>query len=49
MGSELFYPHFEIFEWVERAGSYGTLLALCLCLDPFTKEDFAKHRTFSIN
>jgi hypothetical protein len=34
MGSELFYPHFEIFEWVERAGSYGTLLALWFCLDP---------------
>jgi len=27
-GSELFYPHWEIFEWVERGGSYGTILAL---------------------
>ncbi len=26
--SEFFYPHYEIFEWVERGGSYGTLLAL---------------------
>jgi hypothetical protein len=34
MGSELFYPHFEILEWVERGGSYGTLLALWLCLEP---------------
>jgi uncharacterized membrane protein YphA (DoxX/SURF4 family) len=34
MGSELFYPHFEIFEWIERGGSYGTLLALCFCLEP---------------
>jgi hypothetical protein len=34
MGSELFYPHFEILEWVERGGSYGTLLALWFCLDP---------------
>ena len=34
MGSELFYPHFEIFEWVERGGSYGTLLALWYCLEP---------------
>ena len=34
MGSELFYPHFEILEWVERGGSYGTLLALWLSLDP---------------
>lgn len=28
VGSELFYPHYEIFEWVERGGSYGVLLAL---------------------
>lgn len=28
MGTELFYPHWEIFEWVERGGSYGVLLAL---------------------
>ena len=28
MASELFYPHYEIFEWVERGGSYGSLLAL---------------------
>jgi hypothetical protein len=34
MGSELFYPHFEILEWVERGGSYGTLLALWFSLDP---------------
>jgi hypothetical protein len=34
MGTELFYPHFEIFEWVERGGSYGALLALWFCLAP---------------
>ncbi len=28
MGTELFYPHWELFEWVERAGSYGSILAL---------------------
>ena len=28
MATELFYPHYEIFEWIERGGSYGTLLAL---------------------
>ncbi|MGN8070010.1 hypothetical protein [Mucilaginibacter sp. 22184] len=28
IGSELFYPHYELFEWVERGGSYGVLLAL---------------------
>jgi uncharacterized membrane protein YphA (DoxX/SURF4 family) len=26
--SELFYPHWELFEWIERAGSYGAILAL---------------------
>jgi len=33
MGTELFYPHWELFEWVERGGSYGCLLALWLALD----------------
>jgi len=28
MASELFYPHHELFEWIERGGSYGVLLAL---------------------
>jgi hypothetical protein len=28
IGSELFYPHYGVFEWVERGGSYGVLLAL---------------------
>ena len=31
-GSELFYPHWEVFEWVERGGSYGALLALWIAL-----------------
>jgi hypothetical protein len=50
MGTELFYPHFEIFEWVERGGSYGTLLALWLCLDPSYKREkgFSKKRMFSV-
>jgi hypothetical protein len=26
--SELFYPHWELFEWIERSGSYGAVLAL---------------------
>ena len=26
--SELFYPHWELFEWIERGGSYGSILAL---------------------
>jgi uncharacterized membrane protein YphA (DoxX/SURF4 family) len=38
IGTELFYPHFEILEWVERGGSYGCILALWYGLDPlFTK------------
>jgi len=32
MGSELFYPQMEIFEWIERGGSYGALLALWFIL-----------------
>jgi hypothetical protein len=51
IGTELFYPHFEIFEWVERGGSYGTLLAVWLCLDPLykTENNFTKQRTFSVD
>lgn len=33
MTSELFYPHYELFEWIERGGSYGVLLALWFVLD----------------
>ncbi|MEP6751079.1 MAG: hypothetical protein ABJB86_25310, partial [Bacteroidota bacterium] len=29
-GSELFYPHYDLLEWIERGGSYGTILALWL-------------------
>ncbi len=32
VGTELFYPHYELFEWIERGGSYGCLLALWLAL-----------------
>lgn len=28
MFSEFFYPHYELFEWIERGGSYGAILAL---------------------
>ena len=30
--TELFYPHWEFFEWIERGGSYGCLLALWLAI-----------------
>jgi len=33
-GSELFYPRYEIFEWVERGGSYGAILAFWFALKP---------------
>jgi hypothetical protein len=32
IGTELFYPHWEIFEWIERSGSYGTILVLWFML-----------------
>ena len=32
IGTELFYPHWEAFEWIERGGSYGTILALWFIL-----------------
>ena len=32
MGTELFYPKWEFFEWIERAGSYGCILALWIAL-----------------
>jgi uncharacterized membrane protein len=50
MGTELFYPHFEIFEWIERGGSYGTILALWFCLDPGykTEKNFTNQKTFSV-
>ncbi len=32
MTTELFYPHYEIFEWIERGGSYGSILALWFTL-----------------
>ena len=30
--SELFYPQYEVFEWIERGGSYGSILALWFAL-----------------
>ena len=31
--SELFYPNYGFFEWIERGGSYGAVLALWFALD----------------
>lgn len=41
IGSELFYPQYALFEWVERGGSYGTLLALWM----LTQRQTIFHRT----
>jgi hypothetical protein len=41
IASEFFYPHYELFEWVERGGSYGSLLALWFALD--TKPSYIKY------
>ncbi len=38
--SEFFYPHYELFEWIERGGSYGVLIAFWFVLDP--------HATFKL-
>jgi hypothetical protein len=39
MGTEFFYPHHELFEWIERGGSYGTLIALWISLKPVATAD----------
>ena len=38
IGTELFYPHYEMFEWIERGGSYGSLLALWLAMGALGKS-----------
>jgi hypothetical protein len=45
MGTELLYPRFEILEWIERGGSYGTLLALWLCLKPAVSRNTLSFNT----
>ncbi|MGZ3891353.1 MAG: DoxX family membrane protein [Mucilaginibacter sp.] len=44
MGSELFYPHWELFEWVERGGSYGAILALWFALPAIKINAYRKVR-----
>jgi hypothetical protein len=39
MGTELFYAQWGIFEWIERGGSYGVLLALWFSADHFLKPN----------
>jgi hypothetical protein len=38
MATELMYPHLEIFEWLERGGSYGVLLSLWFILHSSIKK-----------
>jgi uncharacterized membrane protein YphA (DoxX/SURF4 family) len=40
IASELFYPHNELFEWIERGGSYGCLLALWFATGTNTSLNF---------
>lgn len=42
MGTELFYPKWELFEWVERGGSYGALLALWVALGKDTVQNISR-------
>ncbi len=37
--SEMFYPHYGLFEWIERGGSYGALLALWFALGLIPEAD----------
>lgn len=48
MGSELFYPHWELFEWIERGGSYGAILALLLTLQPVSTVVTGYRKSFSL-
>ncbi len=52
IASEFFYPHYELFEWIERGGSYGALLALWFALDtnpyPVFKNKFRASLQFFV-
>jgi hypothetical protein len=47
IASELFYPHYEVFEWVERGGSYCAILALWFALgfQKNTSQSYQKLQT----
>jgi uncharacterized membrane protein YphA (DoxX/SURF4 family) len=45
IGTELFYPKYEVFEWIERGGSYGALLALYFALEKNSvQETSSQHK-----
>lgn len=39
MATEAFYPQYPVFEWIERGGSYGAILALWFAM----KENTSRH------
>jgi hypothetical protein len=47
VATELFYPHWEAYEWIERGCSYGSLLALWLAIKP--EIDLVSNNCFSLN
>jgi hypothetical protein len=47
MGSEIFYPQYALFEWIERGGSYGSLLALWLITEKASALRFGSDRNYS--
>jgi hypothetical protein len=49
MGTELFYPHWELFEWIERGGSYGCLLALWMALLPMSMATGRNKTAMALN
>ncbi len=44
--NELFYPHYALFEWIERGGSYGVLLALWFALAASSAKAALRNRLF---
>ncbi|HEV9036736.1 MAG TPA: hypothetical protein VGQ51_08950 [Puia sp.] len=48
MATETFYPHWEVFEWIERGGSYGSILALWFALGGLDIKIFTTTKTNSM-
>lgn len=49
MASELLYPHYQLFEFIERGGSYGILLALWFTLEGIPAVKRKNERSFATN
>ncbi|MEJ7587783.1 MAG: hypothetical protein WKI04_09515 [Ferruginibacter sp.] len=48
MGSEMLYPHYALFEWIERGGSYGALLALWVITKGYSIPGFVPSREYTL-